>query len=96
MKILSFKSPSAWIPIAMSLLALVTIAWSIVVSGAAREADEGAAAHLWQVLVVGQVPFVAWFMAKRARRDLRQGAVILAAQLGAVLAAVAPVYFLGL
>lgn len=96
MKILGFKSPTAWIPIAMSGLALATVAGSIALSGARREADEGAAAHLWQLLVAGQVPFIAWFLAKQARYDLRQGAVVLAVQLGAVLAAVAPVYFLGL
>ena len=43
------KHPSAFIPVAMSLVALAIVLGHVAMFGAAREADEGAAAHLWQL-----------------------------------------------
>ena len=34
------------------------------VCGVVHEADEGAAAHIWQILMAGQIPFVIYFMSK--------------------------------
>ena len=45
------KQPSAFLPVAMSVAALVVVLVSVTLFGAAREADEGTAAHLWQLLV---------------------------------------------
>ena len=92
----TFRSPFAWLPIAMSVVALAIVVGYVTVFGAARQADEGTAAHLWQLLMVGQLPLIAWFMAKKVREAPRQGLVVLAVQLVAVLAAAAPVFVLGL
>ena len=43
--------PLPWIPIGMSLAALALVLGHIALYGTAREADEGAAAHLWQLLM---------------------------------------------
>lgn len=56
------KRPSAFLPVAMSVAALVLV--SVAVFGVVREADEGATAHLWQLLVAGQLPVVALFAFK--------------------------------
>ena len=32
------------------------------VFGIVHEADEGAATHIWQILMAGQIPFVIYFM----------------------------------
>jgi hypothetical protein len=53
--------PSAFVPIAMSFAALAVVFVHIIMSGTAREADEGTAAHLWQLLMATQVPIVAFF-----------------------------------
>ncbi len=45
------KQPSAVIPIAMSLGALATVLYHVALFGTAREADEGTAAHIWQLLM---------------------------------------------
>src|SRR5579862_7343434 len=58
------KQWSALIPIAMSLTALAVVLYHTAVFGAAREADEGAAAHIWQLLMAGQVPIVAFYAIK--------------------------------
>jgi len=64
--------------------------------GAVREADEGTAAHIWQILMAAQVPIVTFFAIKWLPRAPRQALHILALQVGAALAALAPVFFLNL
>jgi hypothetical protein len=56
MKILPMKQPSALLPLAMSIAALTLVLGHISIFGVVHEADEGTAAHLWQLLVAGQVP----------------------------------------
>ena len=96
MNVTALKNPSAFLPIVMSLAALSIVLWHIAVSGVAREADEGAAAHLFQLLMAGQLPVVAVFAVRWLRRAPRQALLILALQLGVALLALSPVFFLGL
>ena len=96
MNISTMKQPSAFIPVVMSLAALAIVLGHIAMFGAAREADEGTAAHLWQLLMAGQVPVVAFFAIKWLPRTPRQALPVLALQVGAALAAFAPVFFLNL
>src|SRR6185369_8587749 len=51
------------------------------------EADEGTAAHLWQLLMVGQVPLVAYFALIWLPRSPGKALRVLALQLVAALAA---------
>jgi hypothetical protein len=90
------KRPSAFLPVAMSIAALATCAVHGALHGWAREADEGSAAHIWQLLVGGQLPIVAFFALKWLPRAPRQAVLVLVLQTLAGLAAVAPVYLLGL
>jgi len=92
----SLKLPSAFLPLAMSLTALGIVLGHIVLYGVAREADEGTAAHLWQILMAGQIPVVVFFAIKWLMRAPKQALYILGLQAGAALAAMAPVYFLHL
>ncbi len=90
------KNPSAYVPMAMSLAALAVVLGSIVMFGVVREPDEGAAAHLWQLLMAGQLPILAYFVIRWFPRLPRQTLYVLAIQVGAGLAAMVPVYLLGL
>ena len=92
----AIKLPSAFLPLAMPAAALAVVLGHVAVFGAAREADEGAAAHLWQLLMAGQVPLVAYFAIKWLPRAPRSVLAVLALQGAAVLVALAPVYFLKL
>jgi len=87
---------SAFLPIAMSLTALAAVAFHVVIYGSAREPDEGAVAHIWQILMAGQMPILMFFGLKWVPRAPRQALPVLAAQAGAALASMAPVFFLGL
>jgi hypothetical protein len=87
------KRPTALIPIAMSLIALALVIGYAAIVGTARQPDEGAAAHVWQLLMAGQVPLVAWFAIKWLPADPGQALRVLALQVGAALAAMFPVWW---
>jgi len=90
------KHPSAFLPIAMFLFALTTVVIHISVFGIAREPEEGTAAHIWQLLMAGQVPIVAFFAVKWLPRTPGAALQVLALQTAAALAALAPVLFFNL
>jgi hypothetical protein len=88
------KHPSAFLPVVMSLAALATVLTFLAFHGTAPQADEGAAAHIWQLLMAAQIPVVLFFAIKRLPQSPRQAAPILGLQVGAALAAMAPVFLL--
>jgi hypothetical protein len=96
MNVSPMKQPSAVLPIAMSVAALALVLGHVAVFGAVREADEGTPAHLWQLLMAGQVPVVAYFAMKWLQRSPGQALRVLALQVLAALAACAPVYWFNL
>jgi len=86
--------PSALLPVALSLAALATIVVQVATHGVAPQPDEGAAAHIFQLLMVAQVPIVVFFALKWIPRDPLRAAQVLAIQVAAILVAFAPVYIL--
>ena len=90
------KRPAAFVPIAMSLIALSLVLGHVAVFGVVREEDEGAAAHIFQLLMVWQVPIIVYFAIKWLPRAPREALRVLALQIAAALAALAPVFFLNL
>ena len=96
------KHPSAFVPIAMSLGALGVLACAAIygvlhgAGGIIRQPDEGTAAHLWQLLMAGQLPVLLFFAVKWLPRAPKQTLYVLALQAGAALASMAPVYLLNL
>jgi hypothetical protein len=90
------RHPSALLPLAMSIIALAVVLSSVAMFGVVHESDEGAAAHIWQLLMAGQMPVLAFFAIKWLPRAPRQTLYVLALQTGAILAAMAPVFFLHL
>lgn len=88
------KRPSAFVPVAMSVAALAVVLFHIITSGTAREADEGTAAHVWQLLMAAQIPIIAFFAIRWLPQSPRSALPVLALQAVAVLAALAPVYLL--
>ena len=89
----ALKRPSAWIPVAMSLTAFSVVFAHIALYGVAREADEGAIAHLWQLLMAVQLPVIVYFAVRWIPRDHQQAVRVLGLQIGAVLLAAAPVFY---
>jgi hypothetical protein len=88
------KQPSAFLPVAMSLLALAAVLTHIALFGTARQPDEGAAAHIWQLLMGAQIPIIAYFALKWLPQAPRQAPLVLGLQVVAAVAAAAPVFIL--
>ena len=64
--------PSGLVPLMMSLAALADVVVSIAIFGIVHETDEGTAAHIWQLLMAGQMPILAFFAVKWLPRAPRQ------------------------
>ena len=88
------KQPSAYIPLTMSLAALALVLGHAAVYGVVHEADEGAAAHIWQILMAAQLPLVAYFIFKWLPKRPRESLQVLALLAGTWLANFAAVYWL--
>jgi hypothetical protein len=89
------RKPSAFLPIVLSLAALALVVLQLLFVGVTRQADEGAAAHLFQLLLAAQLPIVAFFAIRWLPRYPRPALAVLALQAGAGLAALAPVFIMG-
>ena len=70
-------------------IAIVNIA-----AGVPPQADENASAHLWQLLMIAQLPLILLFLATAERRALPV-LLMVGLQLGAVAAACIPVWLAG-
>jgi hypothetical protein len=96
------KNWSAFVPVAMSLTALTLVLVRVALAGTGPEVvvngrpDEGTVAHIWQLLMAGQLPVLLFFLIQWLRRAPRQALGVLAVQAGAVLAAMAPVFYFNL
>jgi len=88
------KHPSAFLPIAMSVAALATVLIVLTLHGPVPQADEGAAARIWQLLLAAQIPIVLFFAVRWVPQSPRQAMPVLALQLGAAVAALLPVFLL--
>ena len=98
----TLKHPTAWVPILLSLVALGMVIGAIAVYGAqnpdptAPPHDEGALAHIWQLLMLAQAVGILIFAAVWLPRTPRPAIAVLALQVLAAFAAAAPVFLLGL
>ena len=88
------KRPSAFLPLAMSFTAFSIVLVHIIASGMARQADEGTAAHLWQLLLAAQIPIIGVFGIRWLPHSPRSALLVLGLQAVATIAALAPVYLL--
>ena len=74
------KQPSAWIPLALSLAALALLLGYVAMFGIVQHEDEGAPAHIFQILMVIQLPVIAYFAIKWLPKRTKQSILILALQ----------------
>ena len=58
---LLLREPGAWIPLVMSLAALLFVLGYAAIIGIARQADEGTPAHIFQLVMLAQLPIAGYF-----------------------------------
>ena len=90
------KRPSGFVPIAMSLMALALVIAYVATFGIVHEADEGTPAHVFQLLIAGQMPVVTFFALKWLPLAPRRAIPVLVLQGLAALLAIATVIVLEL
>jgi len=88
------KRPSAFIPLLMSLVAIAMVVVHAAVVGIIHEKDEGTLAHIFQILMVVQIPVAVYFLLSWVEKKPKQTLRIIALQAVAWLAAIAAVFFL--
>jgi hypothetical protein len=90
-----FRMPSGFLPVAMSSIALLLVLAHVATVGVEPQADEGAAAHIWQLLMVAQLPLIAYFGIRWVPHAPKQGLTVLLTQFTFALVAAMPVFMLG-
>ena len=88
------KKPSAFIPLLMSLVALTMVLVNFVFVGIVHETDEGTLAHIFQLLIVTQLPVAIYFLFRWLNKKPKETLKILVLQAVALLTAIAAVIFL--
>lgn len=88
------KKPSALIPMTMSLAALLLLVSHVALVGITRQADEGAPARIFQLLILAQLPVIAFFAVRWLPKAPWRGLLVLALQVGAALVPIATVLVL--
>ena len=94
MNVPSFKRPSVFLPLVMSLTALAIVLGHAAKYGVGHEPDKGTATHvIFQLLMVVQVPIVVVFAIEWLPQARKKTLQVLALQAGAALVAFAAVFF---
>jgi hypothetical protein len=82
---------SGRLPVILSLLAFALVVTALIAGWETHDRDEGAAAHLFQLLIAVQAPIVLVFLATADWRPASRPARVLALQFAALVLALAPV-----
>ncbi len=84
---------SGIVPIVLSLIAFGVVIVSVLTGWGKGDADEGAGAHIFQLLIVAEVPFILVFIATADWKKVGRVAGLIALQAAALALAFAPVAF---
>lgn len=88
------RKPTAFLPLACSTVALSLVLGYLALYGPATQADEGAAARLFQLLLLIQVPLIGYFALVWLPRAPRAALQVLLLQLFGVAAALGLIFYL--
>ena len=75
-----FKQPTAWIPLVMSFVALAMILGYVAMFGVVHNQDEGAPAHIFQLLILAELPIAAFFGLRWITRKPKETLIVLVVQ----------------
>ena len=88
------KQPSAWIPIAMSFAALAMLLGYVAIFGIVHHEDEGTPAHIFQLIMVAQLPIIAYFGFKWLPKRPKQSLLVIVLQaVACIIPIVAVIWF---
>jgi hypothetical protein len=88
------RKPAALIPLIMALIMLALPPLHVARFGLVHQTDEGTAAHIFQLLAVLQMPFVAFFAIRWLPQAPKQALMVIALQVAVVVIAFAEVFMM--
>lgn len=89
------KKTSAWVPIVMSVCALGLLFVYVLIFGISQKSqDEGLAARLYQLLIFGQLPFIAYFIFTWVPKMPKKAVIVVLLQIAAIVITFIPLYIL--
>ena len=89
----TIKQPTVFLPLAMSLVAIVMVLVHFAIFGIVEETDEGTAAHIFKLLIVAQVPFIAFLAFRWLAVAPKQTLFFIVLEASAALVAIVAVFF---
>jgi len=91
-----FKQPSAWIPLAMSFVALAMILVFVTINGfiSSGNGDEGAPARIFQLIMLAQLPIAGYFAIRWLPKQPKQSLMVLTLQAVAWIIPIATILYL--
>ena len=92
----SINRVAAIAPVLLSLLAFGDVLLVVTTGWERQLSDEGSAAHLFQLLIVAQIPLIAVFLFTAKWRDAGRVVAILGAQVLALCLALGSIAYFGL
>ena len=90
----TIRQPTVFLPLVMSFVALTMVLVHFAIFGIVEETDDGTAAHIFQVLILAQVPFISFLAFRWLTPAPRQALFFILLQVSAALAAIVAVFFL--
>ena len=93
MNLPKLRHPTVFLPLVMSLLALGMVLVHFTIFGIVEETDEGTAAHIFQLLIVAQVPFIAFLAFRWLAVAPKQTLFFIVLEASAALVAIVAVFF---
>jgi len=91
---LLLKQPSAWIPIAMSVVALAMILGYVAMFGIVQNKDEGTPARIFQLIMLAQLPIAGYFAITWLPKQPKQSLIVLGLQAVAWIIPIATIIWL--
>ena len=90
----TIRQPTVFLPLVMSLVALSMVLVHFAIFGIVEETDEGTAAHIFQLLIVSQAPFIAFLAFRWVTLAPRKTLLFIVLQVSTVLTAIVAVFLL--
>jgi len=75
-----FREPTAWLPFAMSFVALAMIVVYVAIFGIVQNEDEGTPARIFQLIMLAQLPIAGFFAIKWLPKQPKQSLIVLVLQ----------------
>ena len=89
----TIRQPTVFLPLVMSLVALAMVLVHFAIFGIVEETDEGTAAHIFQLLILAQVPFILFLAFRWLAPAPGQVLFFILLQVSAALASMVAVFF---